>query len=302
MSTLIILGLLAGSVIFLLAALGFLYRYLVRKRLFPQLPRLWMGDRKRFFVFFLIFICFCGAFFVVSAITQPRETAPEARQAQRPAPALAGKPPLGRQPAARPAAPPARELSARQSLPTTTLPPAREYRPEPAAGQAAQAPPMAEPGTRPEGRSMTASTTTTTMAAKETTTSTTATTTSSTTTSITTTTSTTTTTPTTTSTSTTTTLKAPVAEKPAAAPPAALAKVYTVCAASYRKKEPAEDHAAKLAQKGLKASVAEVHLKEKGRWFRVCVGEFKSAKEALAQSRVWRQEGLIPDPFVARMR
>lgn len=297
MSTLIILGLLAGSVIFLLAALGFLYRYMVRKRLFPQLPRLWMGDRKRFFVFSLIFVCFFGAFFAVSALTQPKDSASEPKYGQRPAPSLAESPSFGRQPASRPAT----ELSARQGMPTTTLAPAGEYRPEPTGEAPAQAPPMAEPGTREAGESMAASTTSTTAAAQETTTSTTTSTTGTTFTT-TTTISTTTTTSTTTTSTTTTTLKAPVPQKAIIAPPPGRPKVYTVCATSYRKKQAAQNHAAKLAQKGLKVEVAEVNLTEKGRWFRVCVGKFASANEALAKSRAWRQEGLIADPFIARMR
>ncbi len=161
---------------------------------------------------------------------------------------------------------------------------------------------MAEPGTGPAGESMAAHATTTTVPIQETTTSTltvttgtTFTTTTATATTASSSTSTTTTATTTTTSTTATTLKPPVPQK-------AEAKVYTVCAASYRKEQPAKDHAAKLVQKGLEAKVAEVNLKGKGRWFRVCVGEFASANKALAQSRAWRQEGLIADPFVARMR
>jgi len=50
MSALIVLGLLLLAVGCLAAALFYLYRWLVRRRLFPQLPRLWSGDRRRFLV------------------------------------------------------------------------------------------------------------------------------------------------------------------------------------------------------------------------------------------------------------
>ena len=66
--TALILGLLALSVLSLLAAMAFLYRWIVRSRVFPQLPKLWKTDRLRFGISSAAFVVFILAFVAVGMI------------------------------------------------------------------------------------------------------------------------------------------------------------------------------------------------------------------------------------------
>ena len=282
MVPLIILGLLAVTIICLLAALVFLYRYLSRSRLFPQLPRLWQGDKTRFILFLLMFFVFGVGFATASWLSQPPDIQPEPQKMAvesqievgpsfdgRPPPEPSQTPPPGQMAAANPeerALPPAEpQGQAPQTSPTgeeRSLPPeARDSAQPAAAGQMEQAPVS------------TGETTSSTTTSSTTTSSTTSTTTSSTTTA-----------PTTTQ------------------PPARAGKAYTACAASFKDRASAEKTAATFKKKGFSAQVVEVQLKEKGRWFRVCVGEFPTQAEAMAQAKLLKQKGLAGSPFPVRLR
>ena len=71
MTALLVLGLLGVTALFLAGALTYFYRWRVRKRLFPQLPRLWKGERSRFLVSTGLFIVSLLAFMVVSLVSGP---------------------------------------------------------------------------------------------------------------------------------------------------------------------------------------------------------------------------------------
>jgi hypothetical protein len=83
--------------------------------------------------------------------------------------------------------------------------------------------------------------------------------------------------------------------------PAELAGPYTVCLSSHKEAGAAKAEAARLAAKGVPAQVVAVDLGAKGRWFRVCSGEFKTPAQAQAQAQEWKKQGVSPDPFQARL-
>ncbi len=95
MVALLILGLFIITALCLVAALVYLYRWIVRKKLFPQLPRLWTGDKKRFIFSFMGFILSLIAFTGISLYTGPgRPAAQEKPPRQKPLqPMFDGKPP-----------------------------------------------------------------------------------------------------------------------------------------------------------------------------------------------------------------
>ncbi len=95
MVALLILGLFVLTALCLAAALVYLYRWIVRKKLFPQLPRLWTGDKKRFVFSFLGFILSLIAFVGLSLYTGPgRPAAQDKPPRQKPLqPMFDGKPP-----------------------------------------------------------------------------------------------------------------------------------------------------------------------------------------------------------------
>jgi hypothetical protein len=64
--TLIIIALLTLSALALLGSLFFLYRYLTRSHVFPQLPRVWRVEKKRFLMCLAGFILFFAAFLLTS--------------------------------------------------------------------------------------------------------------------------------------------------------------------------------------------------------------------------------------------
>ncbi|MBI4799037.1 MAG: hypothetical protein HY794_09950, partial [Desulfarculus sp.] len=96
MINLLLLALLALAGLSLLGCLFFLYRYLVRNKLFPQLPRIWSGDRRRFLWLSALFAVSLGAFALVGFLTRPpAEPAPQlgyAPPAAEPAPAAPAEP------------------------------------------------------------------------------------------------------------------------------------------------------------------------------------------------------------------
>jgi hypothetical protein len=89
MATAMILGLLALSVLALLAALAFLYRWIVRSRVFPQLPKLWKVDKQRFLICSGLFALFSMGFamvglFGVGLPQEPNPTTPPDLRPTRP--------------------------------------------------------------------------------------------------------------------------------------------------------------------------------------------------------------------------
>ncbi|MGD9124616.1 MAG: SPOR domain-containing protein [Desulfarculaceae bacterium] len=76
---------------------------------------------------------------------------------------------------------------------------------------------------------------------------------------------------------------------------------YSICAASFADQKAARAHAAKLGKKGIKAWVAAVDLKKKGRWYRVYVGRYASFDQARQQLAQMRTKGLGTSPFVTRV-
>ncbi|MFH1036177.1 MAG: SPOR domain-containing protein, partial [Pseudomonadota bacterium] len=91
------------------------------------------------------------------------------------------------------------------------------------------------------------------------------------------------------------------ADKPAASPaPAAQPgqEVFWVCLTSFKELKEAQAYQAKLKASGLAADIWQVDLGAKGRWCRVCAGQFTERAQAAAQAQVWKKQGLDPSPFV----
>lgn len=89
----------------------------------------------------------------------------------------------------------------------------------------------------------------------------------------------------------------PKAEKPAA--PAGPAR-YAACLGSHKTQAQAEVQKARLTRAGVMAEVWAVDLPGKGRWHRVCAGDFATLAEAQAQAKAWEKEGLATTPFPVR--
>jgi len=267
MVALLILGLFILTALCLVAALVYLYRWIVRKKLFPQLPRLWTGDKKRFVFSFLGFVLSLIAFIGLSLYTGPgHPAAQEKAPRQKPLrPMFDGKPPPDLAAIQREKA---RRRAQEQALNTTTT--------------------SAPPTTTTAAPVTTTSAPTTTTAAP-----------------VTTTTTTTTAAPTTTTTTAPPPPKkkpAPAQAKPKVKSKAPAGKAYTVCAASFRQDKAARAWAAQLAKKGLKPRVVAVELPGKGRWYRVCLGRFATPAQAAARARALKKQGLAQSPFPTRLR
>jgi len=86
--------------------------------------------------------------------------------------------------------------------------------------------------------------------------------------------------------------KAPVAKKEVKKP--AQAKTYFVLQiASYRDKNRAEKEAARWRKKGITSQVVRVSIKNKGIWYRVYLGRYRSVQDATAGAkRLARKEGI----------
>lgn len=348
MTALVVLGLLGVTALFLAGALTYLYRWRVRKKLFPQLPRLWKGDRSRFLVSTGLFVVSLLAFMVVSLATGPSMPEPPQKQMAKkaqgpsfdgappppspppkkpdapPTPASAAAPystpaaalnnefqtaaqPKGiaptpaprQQPAAAqvPAAPAAQQAPNTQDLqqPATTKPsqvntdaaPAAQPKAEPKASAPATAKPVKAPASEPAAQAAPAPAKESPPDQKKT------------------------------SPAKTETPKskaaAPVkAKKQAKAAPDSkpkaqkaaktTSKAYTVCVASFKDPESAQQQVARLAKKGLKGRIVKAELKGKGVWYRVCLGEFSAPNQAAAKSKAWRDNDLVKTPFVVRLR
>ena len=137
MLNLVILALMAAAFLSLAAAVVFLYRFMARKRLFPQLPRLWKSDRLRFVISLVSFLVLAAAFATLSAMAPAPSVKETALQAKKP-----GDAPLG----------PSFDGQPPPPLPAKPKPPrakdAGEERVLPPSGPAAKAEPL--PGQPPQ--------------------------------------------------------------------------------------------------------------------------------------------------------
>jgi len=325
LNAVLLLGLLLGALICLLGFLFSLYRYLVRSKLFPQLPRLWKGAKTRSFIFLALFLVMAGGFGAMAwtgglfgaAAKKPLAAKPATPQAK---PAV----PKPQPPATRPTAPAVPAVAASQ--PSKPAPAAASS--GQGAAKPAPAAPAAPPAIQPDKGDMRLSNLGTDQKPAA---------------------------PAPTAPAVPKTPPAPkAAEKPAAvAPPPPLArpakpaetatppakpeakpqakpapkpapppakatpapakpapppangnstKVWTVCVSSHRQPGPAKDEAAKLKKAGLPAEVVTVALGKKGTWHRVCVGRFKTQAQAAKSNRLWRNKGLIKDSFLAKVK
>jgi hypothetical protein len=351
MTALVVLGVLGLTALFLAGLLTYLYRWRVRKRLFPQLPRLWKRDRSRFFISSALFVMSLLAFMVVSLATGPSMPEPPKKLAAKkqqgpsfdgappppmpkPAPAQPPEPaPSAVQPGPQPAIPaPIKEVdqaglpakqpqtaqssaSPAQKAPETQAPgsspepvkeqPSLQATQEPKAAQTSraekvkpktvapsekaapdktlEAPPIAaepqaqpapakeqakavekaEP-TKPKQEKQAVKPPKSKAQAKP------------------------------------TAKKTAKAKAPAKAKPES--KAFTVCVASFKDRESAQRQAKRLANKGLKGKIVKAKIKGKGVWYRVCLGEFASTKQATAKAKAWRDNDLVKTPFVVRLR
>lgn len=337
MWSVIILSLLAGSVVALLAFLAFLYRFLTRRRLFPQLPRIWRGDRTRSLIFLLLFMVFMAGFFGVSLWAPagpPQPPAETATASQRPpitAPSFDGQPP----PQPGPAAPASASAQAGEQR---VLPPAGQTQAA-AAPQAAPPAPQPAPETQTAGAEVPAAPAApaaavgaSQAAAPET--------------------------PPAAGQAATQPSQPAQAQAQAAAPPQAPPPAaqeaspqpkeqapapaaaqpqpkaepspkaapkpapkpeakpkakpapkpapagprYTICAASFRNLRVARRYAAGLKDKGLAARVVEADLGAKGRWYRVCVGSYPTPGRAQNALKKLGAKNLGDSPFITRLR
>lgn len=289
MMNLLLLLLLALAGLSLMAGLFFLYRYLVRSRLFPQLPRIWSGDRRRFLLLSSLFALSLGAFALVGILTRPpAEPAPQLGYAPPAPPAPAAPTPAEPTRLEAPELPrPDRPSPPPQALAEPATPPAREERvlppqepaPLPTASQPQPVPEVLP--TTPQGPPPVAAPPA---------------------------------------------LPAPAAPALAGAPPAPLPpeppaqkppapdppapgpakpaapgeEVFWVCLGSFKDQASAVASQARLKTKGLETQVWRVDLGAKGTWYRVCSGQFKSPAQAGVQAQAWKKEGLDPSPFVTR--
>ena len=327
MTAIILVLLLIVTALSLGGSLFFCYRWLMRSRLFPQLPRLWRGDKTRFLIALGVFAVSLIGFFITSMLTPapmaPLSTGPQAKKVGpsfdgqpppafpgpgRPAPQSQGEekvlPPAPAPPAlagggalpgiapapmapAKAAPGPTQALVSTTSTTSTTAPP-----PPPAPAPQAKAPAPVQPKAQAETKTQAPA-------------------------------------------------KAKPAPKPAAKPQAPAAKApapakpqaetqapaptkpktpaakppaqvkpkpqpqppagpYAVCVASFRQAGPARELAGQLKKKDLPARVAKVDLGAKGAWHRVLVGGYATSAQAAARAAAWRKQGRFKSPFVVR--
>jgi len=302
MNAILLMTLLGATALCLLGGLICLYRYLERKVLFPQLPRLWRGDRNRFFVFGAL-CCLCGAAFVaVSVLTAtqappdeptpkspldsfvaaapdaafdwrgetaaPTQTAPMGQAPEESDPALPQPEPRSElQPAAQPEPPPEPQpmTPAQQTDFLLDQPPAPAAPAEQDAAKRAEAMAIAlsqPPQPTPEP-----------VAAPS--------------------------------------QPAPADPEPTPAPTAAPAPsptaqpaatgAWTVCLASFPSAKEAKAHVERLAQQGVQAQVHEAQVKGR-QWWRVCVGGHESLADSLKAAKELKAQGLSDTPFSVRAR
>lgn len=273
MDAVVLMILLGATVLILIGALVSLYRYLERKVLFPQLPRLWRGDRNRFLVFGVLFPICAAGFVVYSFITATN--LPPAEQTAKPASPLDAFEQAPTQESTpdwdslRPSPEP--QIAQTQEPAPTDMPPQEQ-----AAFEQDQKP--GGPGTteqlkQDEAQALAAAKPTEPAATP-------------------------TPTPTVTQSPTPTAKPTMEATKPA---PAAAPKGWAVCLASYPDQADAIAHVERLKKQGMEVYMTSAQVKG-GTWYRVCAtgyGNMDQAKEALKQ---FKEQGLADSPFPVRIR
>ncbi|MBW1859969.1 MAG: SPOR domain-containing protein, partial [Deltaproteobacteria bacterium] len=74
---------------------------------------------------------------------------------------------------------------------------------------------------------------------------------------------------------------------------------FTITLASFKPKQRADLYVEKLKKQGIDAYTWEVNLPEKGKWYRVSVGHFRTLKEAKDYKKALGQKG-ISDTYITK--
>ncbi len=284
MDAVILMILLGATVLILIGALVSLYRYLERKVLFPQLPRLWRGDRNRFLVFGLLFPV-CAAGFVFYSIYTATDMPPEQQMAKQESPldAYEQAPPQESTPGWDAASP-----STEPRVEQTTEPAPTEMTPGQEAafeqGQPPADPKATEQLKQDEAQALAAAKPTEPLPVIQTAE------------------------PTPEATATAeparTAAPAPTATPAQTSAPAATAEVpkgWAVCLASYPSQSDAQDHVARLNKQGMQVHMTSAQVKG-GTWYRVCATGFASLDQAKKAMQQYKEQGLGDSPFPVRIR
>ena len=318
MMTALILGLLALSVLSLLAAAAFLYRWVVRRQLFPQLPKHWKNDRQLFVICAAAFVVFTAAFIAVGMMGGPESSGPDPADPTTPAemrptgpsfdpplvpspyeqpPAAATQPQTRQESQAQSPAQPEQPSAPKTGAQEPPVPDPDAEAPAAPHESKAAAPPAAPQASGEKAESLTGSYS---AGPKE---------------------------------------AAPAPETPAQTqakepgPPPAPAqaeapkaeaepkpeaeteagpkaeaepslpsgKVYGVCVASFRKRSSADQKAAELKKQGYTTRIIPAKVKGK-QWYRCCVGTFKEIAKAKAQADRIRKKTKYKSAFVTRIK
>ncbi|MBW2171395.1 MAG: SPOR domain-containing protein [Deltaproteobacteria bacterium] len=75
---------------------------------------------------------------------------------------------------------------------------------------------------------------------------------------------------------------------------------FTITLASFKPKQRADRYVEKLKKLGIDAYIWEVNLPEKGRWYRVSTGSFRTLKEAKNYKEELRQKGMS-DTYITKI-
>lgn len=283
MDAVVLMILLGATALLLIGALVSLYRYLERKVLFPQLPRLWRGDRNRFLVFGALFPVCAAGFVVYSMLTAaaPAETAQakpdspldafEQAPAGQPTPDWDSLRPSPEPQIAETMEPTPTEMTPQEQAqfdegqkptgPEATA----ELKQDEAQALAAAKPPEPTPDIPTPTPTPTAE-------------------------------------PTQTQTPTPTVTPEPTpaaTAKPAEAKPP---KGWAVCLASYPDEADARDHAQRLKQKGIEQVYVTSAQVKGGTWYRVCATGYANLAAAKEAMQELMKQGLGDSPFPVRIR
>jgi len=78
------------------------------------------------------------------------------------------------------------------------------------------------------------------------------------------------------------------------------AGTFTVTLASFQPKQRADQYVEELKKLGIDAYIWEVNLPEKGRWYRVSAGRFRTLQEARNHTKELKQKG-ISDTYITKI-
>ena len=314
--TFIILALLSLSALALLGAIFFLYRYLMRSHLFPQLPRVWRVEKVRFFICTVVFLLCFGAFLLTGWLgnnsQNTDDTVISSTQPSQNAPSFDNAPPP-QQPETTPTEQPTEQQGTTEER---VLPPRTDARPEttPATGSASDSSPATSPTTSPAQEKPIIGVVPAQPATPETK-------------------------PEVKPQNTTTTPETKPETKPQSTPnkpevkpevkpeskpetkpeerPVPTPKpyvpeedvkpqqtvpsgTYTVCVASYATEAAAQSDLKNFANMG-QAQIIAADIPGKGRWYRICVGQYSGQAAAQAEANRLRSSGQAKGAFVVRV-